>query len=262
MTKICTLFSGSSGNSTFISNKDTKILIDAGGTCKSICEKLSCINEDIKNIKAILLTHEHTDHIKALKVLTKRFKIPVFARKEILEFLADKELVHNETQLFDIENNFVLGDFNIHTFQTNHDSLSSIGYVLECGDNGKIGYATDLGVYSEEVKTALTGCKTVVLESNYDEAMLSCGSYPYVLKRRIMSNNGHLSNSDCANAAKELAQNGTEHFILAHISGENNYPDLAFQTTKSSIDLIGAKESVDYTLEVAPRNAISQMVTV
>lgn len=262
MTKICTLFSGSSGNSTFVSTENTNILIDAGGSCKAICDKLSSIGEDIKDIKAILLTHEHTDHIKALKVLTKKFKIPVFARKEILDFLTNKELIHSETKLNEINNNFDICDFNINTFSTNHDSVSSIGYVLESNDNNKIGFATDLGVYTEEVKKALTGCKTVVLESNYDDNMLSCGNYPYVLKRRIMSKNGHLSNNDCSLAAKELAQNGTEHFILAHISAENNYPTLAFQTTKSTIEELGAKENVDYTLKVAPRKVASKIVEI
>ncbi|MEG1448309.1 MAG: MBL fold metallo-hydrolase, partial [Oscillospiraceae bacterium] len=187
MTKICTLFSGSSGNSTFISNNSTRFLVDAGGSCKSICDKLLCINEDIKNINGIVLTHEHIDHIKALKVLSKRFGIPIFAKTEILEFLSDNDLVHPNTKLVEIDTDFVLGEFNVHTFPTNHDSLSSIGFVFDNGDCGKIGFATDLGEYSQEVKESLIGCKTVVLESNYDESMLSCGSYPYMLKRRIMS---------------------------------------------------------------------------
>lgn len=266
MIKFCTLFSSSSGNSTFVSNGKSNILVDAGGSCKSVCEKLTQIGEDIFSVKAILLTHEHIDHIKALKVLTKKYNIPIYANEKVLSFLAEKDLVSEKATLneIDLDKDFVIEDFNIKAFRTSHDSLKSNGFVIETenGKKSKLGVATDLGVFSETVENSLKGCDGVVLESNYDKSMLACGKYPYSLKRRIMSETGHLSNEDCATSAKTLLKNGTRHFVLAHLSRENNLPVLASQTTKTALFEVGAREESDFTLNLAHHDRPSNIITI
>ena len=267
MINFCTLFSSSSGNSTYVSNGETDILVDAGGSCKSICDKLLSVGGDISRLKGILLTHEHIDHIKALKVLTKRFDIPIFANEKVLSYLVQKDMVSERATLneIDLDKPFQIENLNIKAFKTSHDSLKSNGFVISSKDKSgesSLGVATDLGVFSSEILDALSSCDGVVLESNYDEGMLSCGSYPYMLKRRIMSEKGHLSNLDCSLASEKLLNHKSKHFILAHLSKENNIPLLARETTISHLNELGARENEDFTLSIASPDKPSSLVTI
>ena len=233
---ITALYSGSKGNSVLIESEKAKILIDAGKSARALCTALDEVGVSIDEIDAIFITHEHRDHISALEILLKYHKIPVHivsaSAKKLLSkgFSIYEELICTHTPIFSVE----IGDMTIKSFQTPHDSEFSVGYTIKIGEK-TIGYATDIGYITNEIKEALTGCESVVLECNHDEEMLMKGPYPYDLKLRIKSNRGHLSNTDCADFASQLCFVGTKNVLLAHLSEENNEPMLAFDTVWSAI---------------------------
>lgn len=262
MTRLCTMFSGSRGNSTYLESEDTTILIDAGVSCKAITQAVSSLGKGLDSISGIVITHEHIDHIRGIRVITKKAPIPIFATGEVLHYLVENDLVSANTKLIPIDcDSFTVGNIEVTPFKTSHDSVGSRGYRFALPTGISVGFATDLGVYTKKIESMLLGCKAVVLESNYDEGMLSCSSYPYVIKRRIKSELGHLSNIECASAAKTLVEQGTEHLILAHLSENNNMPQLAYETTKSNITVSGAVCSKDYTLQAAPVKRTSEIIT-
>ena len=252
---ITALYSGSKGNSVLIESENAKILIDAGKSARSLCTALCEIGKSIDEIDAIFITHEHRDHVSALEVLLKKHKIPVHivgasARKLLLKGLSVyEELICIHPPVFTVE----LGDMKITSFPTPHDSEFSVGYTVEIGEK-RIGYATDIGYITNEIKGALCGCESVVLECNHDVDMLMNGPYPPDLKLRIRSNRGHLSNSDCAEFASELCFLGTKNILLAHLSEENNDPSLAFDEVWSAI----ADESIN--LKIAMQNQAVKLV--
>jgi phosphoribosyl 1,2-cyclic phosphodiesterase len=251
MARICPLFSSSGGNSFYISASGSSILVDAGMNAKQLEIAIKNIGEDVEKIRAVLITHEHDDHIKALRVFASRYNIPVYASAGTLKGLESifdcSKLCLNEID-FD---GFEVAGMYVMPFHTSHDSRESNGYRVETPDGRSIGIATDMGYVSDDVKQALPGCDAVLLESNHDLNMLRCSSYPYHVKRRIMSGVGHLSNDSCAEFAKQLIESGTTRLILGHLSKENNVPSVAYQTTKAELDLMGAQEGRDYILKVA-----------
>lgn len=192
MARFCTLYSGSSGNSTYIGTGTGGILVDAGVSCKALLTALSARDIRPDTIRGLFLTHEHIDHIKGVRVLLKKYAIPLFASRETLEWLADRGELPSTGPVQEISASTVIaaGDMEIRPFATSHDSLSSFGYAVNLPDGRRISVATDLGYVSDEVHQAIHGSDLVLLESNYDEAMLRCGPYPYPLKRRIASDSG------------------------------------------------------------------------
>lgn len=253
MSRICNLFSGSTGNSILIGHRGDGILIDAGVSARRIEQALREIDSDISKIRAIFVTHEHSDHIAGVRVLASRHGIPVYATRGTLEGMAQYGGLSDRVKAFEIPSGGVeVGDMLVTCFATPHDARQSCGYSIELSDGQKIAIATDLGHVSEEVRSALTGCDTVVLESNHDIMMLQNGPYPYELKRRVMSDVGHLSNAVCADELCSLVKSGTTRIILAHLSRENNYPALAYETSKSNLAGSGMTENIDYMLYVAP----------
>lgn len=238
--RIVTLYSGSGGNSVYIEAAGEAILIDAGKNARALCNSLSSIGADIGSIKAIFITHEHNDHISALNVLSKRHCIPIHMTEySAVKFDFMKDAAARERIVrHDIEYEETVGGMCVRSFRTPHDSLMSVGYRVEFSDaEGKhaIGVATDMGYVSETVRRSLYGCEAVVLESNHDVEMLEMGSYPYDLKKRILSKRGHLSNAESAELAAELVGGGARGFLLAHLSEENNTPDLALDAFISAV---------------------------
>lgn len=239
--KICTLFSGSGGNSTYVKIGETEILIDAGKCARTLCSALREIGSDISRISAIFITHEHTDHVSALEVLSKKHSVPIhITTKSAQKFDRDaKAFIHkNLCRHEEIEFSVSVGELKISAFHTPHDSMMSVGYTIETNRDNKpfkIAVATDIGYVTDNIRKNLLGCEAVVLESNHDEDMLMKGPYPYDLKMRILSNGGHLSNKNSAALGAELAANGTKAFLLAHLSEENNTPGLAFDEFYSAI---------------------------
>lgn len=238
--KLCTLYSGSRGNAAYVECGGARLLIDVGKSARALKKALTEIGTSVDEIDAILLTHEHSDHISVLENPVGIRDIPIHAAGGS----ADKLATHPSTY---IQNNLVahpplfaleLGDVRISSFVTPHDSAGSVGYRIEWQENGlirRIGYATDVGYVSDEVLEGLSGCEAVVIEANHDVEMLMEGPYPYHLKRRILSRRGHLCNTDCATLAATLAERGTRRFLLAHLSEKNNHPAIAYDEVLSAL---------------------------
>ncbi len=261
LARFCSLFSSSSGNSTFIGSAKTGILIDAGVSAKRIKTALSDRDIDPASIAAIFVTHEHTDHIKGIRVLASNFHIPVYATEGTLRGLEDADMLNNKFPVFVMPDEGVqVGDMFIKSFRTPHDCNESCGYTVEFPDERRAAVATDIGHITNEIMNALIGCDLVMLESNHDVGMLENGIYPYYLKRRILSDRGHLSNEACADAAEQLVERGTTRLFLGHLSTENNIPELAYQTSLSQIQQSGAVLDTDYILKVNPKENLGDVV--
>ena len=236
--RICSLYSGSEGNAFLIRTPEATLLIDAGRSARRLTQALRECGVEPSGIDAILVTHEHTDHISALSVLLKKNPIPVHLARGCLErlqaTLPSEELLHPHPPLWQGE----IAGIRIRSFPTSHDSRASVGYRLDIPtEKGtlSLGYATDLGIVTPEVEGALLGCQAVILESNHDLEMLRDGPYPPDLKRRIAGARGHLSNADSAALAARLFAGGTRAFLLAHLSRENNLPELALGECRGAL---------------------------
>lgn len=253
MARFCPLFSGSSGNCTYIGSGDGGILIDVGLNAKNILSAMNDRDISENNIQAIFITHAHSDHISALRVLNKRLRVPVFAARETLDFLYQNGHLSSTEEFHDVEKNGAeFEDFSVNFFRTSHDSDGSGGYTIKLNDGQKIAVCTDLGVVTDTVRQAITGCDLVMIESNHDVGMLQNGAYPYYLKQRILSDSGHLSNVCCSVELPNLIKNGTSRFVLGHLSKDNNRQEIAKVSATSSLMDCGAKETIDYILYIAP----------
>ena len=245
------MYSSSKGNATFIGSKTAGILIDAGVSCKRLVDGLAMGDIDIKAVKAVFITHEHSDHIAGLLVLTKNFNIPVYAQDKTLISIISKNKISSKVECGIIDDNGIyIGDYYIKCFNTFHDTEQSCGYCIHTPDDKKISVCTDLGVISQEVRSSIIGSDFVLLESNYDKQMLKTGGYPYYLKKRIESDHGHLCNEDSAIMVKELVESGTSRIVLGHLSQENNTPSKALECSLK--ELSQYKRDSDYILDVAP----------
>ena len=252
MARYCPLFSGSSGNCAYIGTPESGILIDAGVSAKRIETALRQREVDPCSIAAIFVTHEHSDHVCGLKILTKRYGIPVFASPGTLEALLEADALSGAYDAIPEEGMEAAGMW-VEAFRTSHDSRESLGYRVCTPDDRRLAVATDMGYMSDTVRFALSGCDLVQIESNHDVRMLENGPYPYYLKRRILADTGHLSNELCAASLPGLAESGTTRFYLAHLSKDNNTPEVAYITSQAALNQAGMKEGQDYLLRVAPR---------
>lgn len=254
MARFSALYSSSKGNCIFIGGSGGSILIDAGVSAKKIEYALDEIDEQASSVRAIFVTHEHSDHIGGLRAFAGRYGIKVFSSEGTLSALDKGGHLNGkfETDVIGKSGAEAAG-MEIVPFRTCHDCREGFGYVITTPDGRKIAVATDLGHYSNEIKTAISGCDLVLIESNYDKRMLMNGPYPYSLKCRITSGEGHLSNDECAMAASELVNSGTTRFVLGHISAENNLPELAYNASLNALCTAGGRLGSDFTLDVAPR---------
>ena len=230
MAELCALYSGSAGNSYFIGGKSAGILVDVGRSARQTANILKRCGIDPLAVNGILVTHEHSDHVSGLRVFASKYNIPVFASAGTLE----------------------LGAMQGQAFRTPHDCSEGLGYRIRTADGRTAAVATDLGRVTPEIEEKLMGVDLAVIESNHDVGMLRTGPYPYALKRRILSDCGHLSNAACAELLPELYENGTRRFLLAHLSRENNTPDIARQTAVCGMQMAGIEEESGYILDVAP----------
>ncbi len=251
------LFSGSSGNAILVRSDNTKILIDAGVSGKRLEEAFASIGENIGDLKGILLTHEHSDHIKGAGILSRKHKIPIFATQLTWQACSGKlgdislkcEKVISKTD-------FYIDDLLIEPYEIPHDAADPVGYCVSNGAR-KVAVATDLGHFSKKVEYRLHSCDLVLLESNHDAKMLSGGRYPYDLKRRIKSRHGHLSNDEAADAAVKLAAAGVSSILLGHLSKENNKEDLAFRTVTDALIETGVTPGRGFSLGLAFRDRVT-----
>ena len=258
MFKAIPLFSGSSGNCTYIKYGDDEILVDAGVSCKQIQTALQSIGSDLSRIKGILITHEHIDHIKGLEMISKKYCIPVYINRNSLDGI-EKETTRIMVSAFaEIKNagdSADIGEIHADIFKTPHDACGSVGFRFTFSDGLTLGYATDIGYITKGIASSLFGCNSVILESNHDISMLKNGSYPYHLKARIMSDKGHLSNVSCAQFLPYLYEHGTKKVVLAHLSEHNNTPILAYNENLEAIKKAGIDPS-EFKLTVAKKSII------
>lgn len=230
---IGTLCSGSKGNCTLVKYKDTAILVDAGRSTKYIKSALSSVGVLPEEIKAIFLTHSHSDHTSALKVWTSNFHTPVHASGAVCAAV-ERNCAEGVICPHPIEFEENIGTIAVKSFPTDHDSFGSVGYRFDLGDMS-VGIATDLGHVTDRVREGLAGCAAAVIESNHDVDMLMRGPYPPDLKQRIISRYGHLSNESGAEFARYLVEHGASRLMLAHISEINNTPELAYRASVAAL---------------------------
>ena len=259
MIKFCNLYSGSSGNSTFIEANGVKLLIDAGVSCQKISKALSSINIELDEINAILITHEHIDHTKGLATISKKYNTPIYATSKTWSQMSDLGICDNSINVFKSNESFNVGDVKIHPFSIPHDAVDPCAFNILSNDK-KVTVATDIGHIEESLFEKMIGSDILLIESNYDRDTLLCGAYPYFLKKRIASDNGHLSNEDCGKLVKNLYENGVNKFILGHLSKENNFPELAYQTVLNDINSSNYNHS--FSLSVAKRDEIDNLIEI
>lgn len=243
---MCALRSSSRGNSTLVFSKTTKILIDCGISCRMAVSALSDIGVLPEEINAIFVTHEHSDHVKGIDLFSKKFNIPVYANSATWSQMRGcLSGVSEENVKIIEEENVLIGDINICAFPIPHDAANPVGYTLVSGGE-KVSVATDMGTINDCVVRALEGSDKVLLEANHDLNLLSIGSYPEPLKRRIRGDKGHLCNEKAGEMALSLLKSGTKKFLLGHLSDKNNHPDLAYVTVSGILSGGGG----DYTLKM------------
>ena len=261
--KFCSLSSGSSGNCQYIEANNTRILIDAGFSGKRIEALLESIDVSPKTIDGIFVTHEHIDHSKGVGVLSRRYDIPIYANENT--FLAmDKiigKLKEDNTKVFSAGENFTFKDLQIHPFNIFHDALEPVGYAIYY-KNKKISIITDTGWVNNEMIDNIKDSNLYLLESNHDVEMLKFGSYPYYLKQRIMSSQGHLSNDDAANVLCDLITKGKEIVLLCHLSQDNNAPCLALQTVTDTLKDKGIDALKDIKLGISHRDRATEVFSI
>lgn len=257
--RFCVLGSGSKGNCTYIETGDTKVLIDAGFSGIEIERRLAAIGVEIDSLSAILVTHEHTDHVRGVAVLSRKCRIPVFANpatfqaagKSLSKLFARHEFTRGEP--------FTFQDLHVHPFSVSHDAADPVGFIIK-DDTRSMGYCTDTGMVSHLMRHLLSSCHGLVLECNHDPKMLNTGPYPPALKQRVRSKTGHLANNDAAIFLTEIIHEGLEHVVLSHISETNNQPAVAHDT------VLRIMKAVEYNgvlphISLASQEQVGELVT-
>ena len=251
--KVMVLSSGSKGNTTYVETNKTKLLIDVGNSCKYISNKLSNININLEDLDAILLTHTHSDHINGLKVLSKKVNCPIYMTSGMykeLEYIENYRLI--ESDIIEIN------DLVINVIKTSHDAPDSVGYVLNNKEKSLV-YVTDTGYINRKYFDLLSNKDMYIFESNHDVEMLTNGTYPFDLKKRILSDKGHLSNYDSAKYLAKFIGNNTKYILLAHLSEENNTKDLAFNTLKNRL----VKENITFNnIMILEQNKETELIKI
>ncbi len=247
------LSSGSKGNTTFISTIETKILIDCGNTCKYVCEKLKSININPNELDAIFITHTHKDHISGLKVFLHKYNIKVYLTEKMLSdlpYIENYELINTDAIL--------IKDMKIEMIKTSHDAPDARGYIIN-SNNKSIVYITDTGYINNKYHSMLEDKDVYIFESNHDVELLNNSSYPFALRKRILSDKGHLSNHDSSMYLSKFIGNNTKYILLAHLSEENNTPLLAYNTL---IDKLKETNKEVNNIIIAKQNEETELITI
>lgn len=262
--RLCSLYSGSSGNCIYIGSDHTNLLVDVGVSTKKVVEALHSIDVKPEELDGILITHEHSDHIGGLGVFLRKYGVPVYGTSKTIEAVSQyKNLGKVDFSLFhgiSPEESFLLKDIYVKAISTWHDAADPVCYTVMDGEK-KVSIATDLGDFDEHIVHSLSGCDAMLVETNHDVRMLEVGPYPYVLKQRILSQYGHLSNERGGQLIRELLNEHMKGIYLGHLSKENNYPDLAYETVKN--ELLGnpySQDIRDFNIRVASRSECSSII--
>lgn len=263
--RMMSIASGSSGNCIYVGSENTHILIDAGISRKKILEGLKAADLSINDISAVFVTHEHTDHTKGLGVLTRKDNVPVYSTQGTIDGIFHTsglgEMPKELFQVIEPDTEICVNDLSIHAFRVSHDANDPVAYTVSCGEK-KAGVITDLGFYDDYIVDNLKGSQAMIVEANHDVNLLQVGSYPYYLKQRILGKKGHLSNEVSGKLINDLLNENVSSIMLGHLSKENNYDKLAFETVRLEIDMSdNIYKAKDFDIEVAKRSEPSRIIT-
>jgi phosphoribosyl 1,2-cyclic phosphodiesterase len=253
MKRFCPLASGSKGNALYLEGEETKVLIDAGISFKALKEKLGEIDVDIGEIDAILVTHEHGDHVRGLERTAQHLDIPIFANSETAKATLGEMKSRPRFKIFSTGETFEFGEFEIHPFSVQHDTLDPVGFTIRIGGI-KLGICADLGFATTLVRASLLECNYLYLEANHEPSMVYACNRPMIYKQRVLGRQGHLSNDGAAELLTEIDHPGLKHVYLAHLSSECNNPDLAIKRVQE-----GLKR--DLSLSIAYQDKVSKLLT-
>ncbi|MCI5772301.1 MAG: MBL fold metallo-hydrolase [Clostridiales bacterium] len=262
--KFCPLYSGSSGNCTYIATEKTRLLVDAGMSGKMLSDALNAIHVLPETVDAILITHEHSDHVKGAGILSRKYHIPIYANAATWRAMERQvgAVPQALRRVFETGESFFVGEMDVLPFSIPHDAADPVGFRVFAGGHS-VATATDMGYLTQNTVDAIGGSDVVLLESNHDPDMLMQNPhYSARLKQRILGRHGHLSNESCAQAVLTLYETGVRHLVLGHLSGENNTPSLALETTLRAVEKYGLAQGEDIFIHIAWRDRVSGMFTV
>lgn len=264
--RICSIASGSSGNSIYVGTDKVSLLVDCGISGKRTEQGLKACGVSPEDLDGILITHEHNDHISGLGVLIRRYGMPVYATAGTIEAIKGTSSLGKLDKAKFIEVTpdipFSIGDVEAYPIHIYHDAADPVAYRFN-HDEKSIGILTDSGTFDEAIVQGMQGLDVLLLEANHDVHMLQVGSYPYYLKKRILGDYGHLSNELSGRLLNQLLSEKMKYVILGHLSKENNYPDLAYETVRLEVDLADTPyQTSDFQMFVAKRDAISEMIQI
>ena len=263
--RLCSIASGSSGNCIYVGDDHTHLLVDTGVSKKRIEEGLLALDIKGEELTGILITHEHIDHIQGLGVFSRRYEIPIYATRGTIEGIRNcrslgrmpEGLLHEVA----LTSRFDLGGMQIRPFAISHDANEPSGFRIE-NQKKSVAVATDLGMYDTYTVENLTDLNAVVLEANHDIHMLEVGPYPYPLKKRVMGDKGHLSNEWSGRLLCDILHDGLQYVMLGHLSKENNYEELAYETVKLEVSMgDNPYRGEDIPMMVAKRDSVSEIIT-
>ncbi|MCR4791888.1 MAG: MBL fold metallo-hydrolase [Lachnospiraceae bacterium] len=264
--RFCPLYSGSSGNCIYVGSDETHLLVDIGISNKKAEEGLRSVDLSGKDISGILITHEHSDHIQGIGVFSRKYGVPMYATEGTVEAILDNKYLGNiDRSLFRIvrsDEEFSIGDITVNPMTISHDAADPVAYRF-FGNGKRIAVCTDLGCYTDYTVDCLQGMDTLLIESNHDIRMLETGRYPYPLKLRIKSDKGHLSNESSGKLLSRVLHDNMKRIYLGHLSMENNYPELAFESVRWEITMAdNPYRASDFDICVAKRDEPSECIEV
>ena len=248
--QVCILASGSGGNAIYVQKGATRVLVDAGLSAREIDSRLRSIGVDVTKLMGIVVSHEHSDHISGAGILARKIRCPVWLTRGTFEAGRSKFRGRERIHFFDNDQAFSIGDLSFQPFVISHDASDPVNFVVDDGQS-QLGIATDMGIVSQLAFQRLSTANLVILESNYDREMLMNGYYPWSVKQRIQSTRGHLDNSDASKALGRLIDGGLEQVVLAHLSEENNSPELVTVACEAAIEERGLRH---FQLSIAEQN--------
>ena len=256
----CPLFSGSKGNAVFVGGQNTKILIDAGMPGRAIEKALLEIGVLPETLNGIAVTHDHTDHVKGVGVLSRKYHLPVYANERTFVAMHRTigDIAPRNVRIFETDEEFYIGNLAVHPFSIPHDAADPVGYKVFYGGHS-VATATDMGYMKKDVLSLLSGVDVLLMESNHDPNLVHVNAhYSEYLKSRILSRHGHMSNEDCGAALVSLYRTGVRQVVLGHLSPENNYPELALSTVSKVLLSAGIVPDRDMFISVAARDSVSK----
>lgn len=256
MIGFCPLASGSKGNCIYIGTPTTKVLIDAGMSAKMVRARLETIGVSLEEIDAILITHEHTDHIKGLEVLGCSMGIPIFANSETAKAIYSTLGKCPKFKIFSTGETFEFGDLEFRSFSIQHDAVDPVAFTVRHGGL-KLGFCADLGFVTTLVASELKECDYLYVEANHQPSMVHASARPFVYKQRVLGRQGHLSNEECAQLIEQVHHPRLKHIHLAHLSSECNAPELALKIIQEKLDQLGSRAELSIAFQDKPSRPVT-----